>query len=132
MRLKRLAVRIQDRESQDDLEARLINGGSIANIEELQNANRLYGRLSMAMERPKKQNDVSKLDDLKARRNVVSKAITAFRKEHNVTRRGKMAARLLPERRAFAEHQEAALNAIKGMRAPFEAVVEAALDGASE
>ena len=136
--MKRLTVRFQERES-DDLEARLIAGGSIANSEELQNANRLYGRLSMAMTRAQKRKRQAGLDDLKARRDVVSKAITAFCKDQKVTRHGKMAARLLPEKRTFSAHQDAALNAlesasnaIKGMHAPFEAVVQAALDGTSE
>jgi len=136
--VKRLTVRFQDRES-DDLEARLIAGGSIANSEELQNANRLYGRLSMAMTRAQKRKRQAGLDDLKARRDVVNKAITAFCRDQKVTRRGKMAARLLPEQRTFSAHQDAALNAlesassaIKGMHVPFEAVVRAALDGAAE
>ena len=136
--MKRLTVRFQDRES-DDLEARLIAGGSIANSEELQNANRLYGRLSMAMTRAQKRKRQAGLDDLKARRDVVNKAITAFCRDQKVTRHGKMTARLLPEKRTFSAHQDAALNAlesasnaIKGMHAPFEAVVQAALDGASE
>ena len=136
--MKRLTVRFQDRES-DDLEARLIAGGSIANSEELQNANRLYGRLSMAMTRAQKRKRQAGLDDLKARRDVVNKAITAFCRDQKVTRRGKMAARLLPEQRTFSAHQDAALNAlesassaIKGMHVPFEAVVRAALDGVAE
>ena len=136
--MKRLTVRFQESES-DDLEARLIAGGSIANSEELQNANRLYGRLSMAMTRAQKRKRQASLDDLKARRDVVNKAITAFCRDQKVTRRGKMAARLLPEQRTFSAHQDAALNAlesassaIKGMHVPFEAVVRAALDGVAE
>ena len=139
LRLKLFTARIQERKSEDDLLTRLTTGGAIANSEELQNANRLYGRLSQAMTRAQKRKRQAGLDDLKARRDVVSKAITAFCKDQKVTRHGKMAARLLPEQRTFSARQDAALNAlesasnaIKGMHAPFEAVVQAALDGTSE
>ena len=139
LRLKPFTARIQERKSEDDLLTRLTTGGAIANSEELQNANRLYGRLSMAMTRAQKRKRQAGLDDLKARRDVVNKAITAFCRDQKVTRRGKMAARLLPEQRTFSAHQDFALNAlesassvIKGMHVPFEAVVRAALDGAAE